>query len=59
MLHGMTNLHAGRELIENQTAGFLAEYGQQVCVLKQIVLGAVNRGGELAGQTTRDLFQFL
>ncbi len=53
MLHRRTDLHPGRESIENQSSHSIGKDADQVAGLGQFLIRAVDRPGELARESLR------
>ena len=59
VLHRRADFDPGGKLVEDQPARFLSENRDEVLVLQQVFLGAVNRGGEMAVETASGLEKFV
>ena len=59
MNHGVTNLNAGRITVEKDAADFMLQDFEQVGEFPEVFFGAVNRGGEMAAETSSGIQDFL
>src|SRR5437763_9451092 len=58
VMHGRAHFDTGRETVEDEPARSLLKNRNQLLMLGQIVLSAVNCGGELAGHLAGGLLEF-
>src|SRR5580700_2118737 len=58
MNHGVTDFNAGRIAVENDAADLVSKDLEQLREFPEVALGAVNRGGEVAAETSSSTQKF-